>query len=63
VPPGDAAALARAIDELLALPVDRRAEMGRAGRAFVLEHCDVDREAAKLARLIEDGSTGHFGPS
>ena len=29
-----------------------RAAMGRAGRAFVLEHCDVDREAERLAELI-----------
>jgi colanic acid/amylovoran biosynthesis glycosyltransferase len=53
VPPGDPAALARAIEELLALPPDERAAMGRAGRAFVLEHCSVDREAARLRRLIE----------
>ena len=26
--------------------------MGRAGRAYVLEHCDVARETARLARLI-----------
>ena len=27
--------------------------MGRAGRAFVLEHCDVGREAERLAELIQ----------
>jgi colanic acid/amylovoran biosynthesis glycosyltransferase len=53
VPPGDPDALAAAIGELLALTTEERAAMGRAGRAFVLEHCDVDREAAKLAALIE----------
>jgi AhpD family alkylhydroperoxidase len=52
--PGDAAALATAIDELLALPPERRVEMGRAGREFVLTTCDVDRETAKLARLIDE---------
>lgn len=51
--PADPAALAGAIEELLALPSHGRAEMGRAGRAHVLEHCDVGREAAKLATLIE----------
>ena len=52
VPPGDPDALAAAIEELLALPPERRAEMGRAGRAWVCEHCDVRRETAKLAALI-----------
>jgi glycosyltransferase involved in cell wall biosynthesis len=53
VPPGDAAALAAAIDELLSLPPEERAAMGRAGRAFVAEHCNVDRETERLARMIE----------
>jgi glycosyltransferase involved in cell wall biosynthesis len=53
VPPGDPAALAGAIEELLALSPEERAGMGRAGRAFVLAHCDVDLETAKLARLME----------
>jgi glycosyltransferase involved in cell wall biosynthesis len=52
VPPGDAAALAQAIEELLGLPVERRAAMGRAGRAFVVEHCSVRRETERLASLI-----------
>ena len=52
VPPGDPAALAAAIDEILALPVERRAAMGRAGRRHVIDTADPDREAAKLARLI-----------
>jgi hypothetical protein len=30
--------------------------MGRAGRAFVLEHCDLYRETAKLAELITAAS-------
>jgi glycosyltransferase involved in cell wall biosynthesis len=53
VPPGDAARLADAIEELLALPRETRAAMGRLGREHVLAHCDVDAEAAKLTRLIE----------
>ncbi|MFL5912708.1 MAG: glycosyltransferase [Gaiellaceae bacterium] len=53
VPPGDPAALAAAIDELLSLPTDERAEMGRAGRRHVIETADPDREAERLAALIE----------
>jgi glycosyltransferase involved in cell wall biosynthesis len=52
VPPGDAAALAAAIEELLALPAERREEMGRAGRAFVTEHCSLRRETERLAEMI-----------
>jgi colanic acid/amylovoran biosynthesis glycosyltransferase len=58
VPPGDPHALAAAIAELLALPVQQRATMGRAGRAWVMAHCNVDLEAAALASLIERYSTG-----
>ena len=53
VPPGDAAALAAALAELLALPVETRAAMGRAGRAFVSEHANVHRETARLSELLE----------
>jgi glycosyltransferase involved in cell wall biosynthesis len=53
VPPGDAAALAEGIRELLDLFPDQRAAMGRAGRTFVSDFADVNREAAKLAELIE----------
>ena len=53
VPPGDADALAAAIAELLALDPAERAAMGRAGRAHVLETCDVMRETARLVELIE----------
>ena len=56
VRPGDPAALAEAIERLLALPPSERAEMGRAGRAFVLEHCDVLAEARKLASLVENAA-------
>jgi glycosyltransferase involved in cell wall biosynthesis/GT2 family glycosyltransferase len=52
VPPGDDRALAAAIAELLAMSPDERAAMGRAGREFVLEHCDLGREAQRLADLI-----------
>jgi glycosyltransferase involved in cell wall biosynthesis len=52
VPPGDAAALAGALDDLLSLPPAERAAMGRAGRRFVAEHCNVHTETARLADLI-----------
>lgn len=51
-PPGDTRALAQALEELLALEPQERAAMGRAGRAFVTEHCHVDRETARLASLM-----------
>jgi len=54
VPPGDPDALARAIEDVLALPVEARVAMGRAGRAWVSEHCNVKTETAKLAALIEE---------
>src|SRR5207248_7896479 len=41
VPPGDAEALAEAIDQLLSLPSRQRAEMGREGRAWVERHANV----------------------
>ena len=52
VAPGDPGALAAALAELLALPPQERAAMGRAGRAHVLEHADVRAETAKLSRLL-----------
>jgi glycosyltransferase involved in cell wall biosynthesis len=52
VPPHDPDAIAEALAEVLSLPTHDRIEMGRAGRAHVLEHCNVDREAAKLASLL-----------
>lgn len=53
VPPHDPDVLARAIDELLALPAQERARMGAAGRAHVLEHCDVHRETRRLLELLD----------
>src|SRR4051812_6311676 len=55
VPPGDDEALARAIAEALAAD---RAEAGRAGRAYVLEHAALDRETARLAALIRKRAGG-----
>ena len=56
VPPGDPRALAEAIRELLALPRDTRAVMGRAGREFVVEHCSAERETGKLVELLAAAS-------
>jgi glycosyltransferase involved in cell wall biosynthesis/GT2 family glycosyltransferase len=53
VPPGDPAALAAALAELLSLPPERRVEMGRAGRAFVAEHANVHAETARLSELFD----------
>jgi glycosyltransferase involved in cell wall biosynthesis len=52
VAPGDEAALAAAIGDLLDRTVEQRAAAGRAGRAFVAEHADADTEAAKLSTYI-----------
>jgi glycosyltransferase involved in cell wall biosynthesis len=63
VPPADAPALARAIVELLELSPERRGEMGRAGRAWVLEHASLERETEKLVELIRStGSPRAGGP-
>lgn len=53
VPAGDAQALADAIIALAAMPRDRLAEMGAAGRARVLARHDADTEARRLLSLIE----------
>lgn len=52
VAPGDPHALAAALEELLSLPAAQRAQMGAAGRAFVLEHCSRAHETARLAELF-----------
>jgi glycosyltransferase involved in cell wall biosynthesis len=52
VPPGDHEALAAAIGEVLDLPADERAAMGRAGREFVLEHGNPEDSVAKLDSLL-----------
>lgn len=53
VPPGDPAALADALRRLAAMPAAEREQMGRAGRAFVSEHCNLRAETAKLLALID----------
>jgi glycosyltransferase involved in cell wall biosynthesis len=53
VPSGDATALAEAIKDMLATPVDRLAAMGAAGRAHILANHDALTEARKLKQLFE----------
>jgi glycosyltransferase involved in cell wall biosynthesis len=53
VPPDDAAALARAVAELLADDA-RRAEMGRRGRERALAHFTAPRMASEFAHLYEE---------
>ncbi|NAZ86669.1 glycosyltransferase family 4 protein [Kineococcus indalonis] len=53
VPPGDPAALAAAVRELLADP-QRAAEMGRRGAALVRERFSTARMAADLAQLLRE---------
>lgn len=53
VPPRDPEALAEALRDVLSRPREERIAMGRAGREFVAQHCDVNAEAAKLARLVD----------
>jgi glycosyltransferase involved in cell wall biosynthesis len=53
VPPGDPELLARSIRELLALPADQRAAMGRRGREFVERNFTLRDQALKLIGLIE----------
>ncbi|WCR12300.1 glycosyltransferase family 4 protein [Paracoccus stylophorae] len=54
VPAGSTGALADAVRDAAGASTDRLAQMGQAGRDRVLMRHDVDREAGKLARLIED---------
>jgi glycosyltransferase involved in cell wall biosynthesis len=53
VEPGDAPALAAAIEELLALGPGERAEAGAAGRAFVADRHDARRQARRLLERFD----------
>lgn len=55
-PPGDAAALAAALADVLERPPPERAEMGRAGRRFAIAERDSDLWAGRLVELLQ--STG-----
>jgi glycosyltransferase involved in cell wall biosynthesis len=53
VPPGEHAPLATAVAEALALDPSARAAAGKAGREFVVEHANIERETGKLSEWIE----------
>lgn len=53
VPAGDAAALARAMQDIAATPAPRLREMGQAARTRVLQRHDINQQAARLATLFE----------
>jgi colanic acid/amylovoran biosynthesis glycosyltransferase len=59
VPPRDPRALAAALAELLALPVEERARMGAAGREFVATRFDTRVQARRLAELIGTAVARH----
>ena len=52
VPPADDDALAQAIAAMLDRPPAERAAAGRAGRAHVVEHANVEHETEKLSLFI-----------
>lgn len=58
VAPGDAPAMADAVRELLDSP-DRRAEMGEAGRRYVVEHHSRAAIAARLERYLDEVTSGN----
>lgn len=50
---GDAAALADCIRRLHALPQGELEHMGRAGRAYALEHFEMSRQATRLVEILQ----------
>lgn len=61
VPAGDADALAKAIRELLALPPEERAAMGRRGREFVVRHFTVRDQALRLMHVLGQSRSDSTG--
>jgi colanic acid/amylovoran biosynthesis glycosyltransferase len=62
VPPGDAEALAAAIDELLSLSLASRRDMGSRGRAHVVANCSTAAETKRLAGLFREVKDAGAGP-
>ncbi|MEO7035147.1 MAG: glycosyltransferase family 4 protein [Polyangiaceae bacterium] len=60
VPPGDSAALRRAIEKLLANPEDA-ARIGRAARLFVEERAGLDLFVTRIIAAIGEGHASRFG--
>jgi glycosyltransferase involved in cell wall biosynthesis len=57
VPPGDSAALANALERVLADPA-AATKMGAAGRAKVSEDFDISKEASRLGLLLRNALSG-----
>jgi colanic acid/amylovoran biosynthesis glycosyltransferase len=55
--PADSGSLAAAIEEVLGLPAQERAALGRAGREWVLRNATVELQAKKVLELIDSGAT------
>jgi colanic acid/amylovoran biosynthesis glycosyltransferase len=62
VSPAEPESLARAIEELLDLPSERRTAIGAAGRAWVVQHANVATESHRLATLIRAAVTDFGDP-
>lgn len=61
-PPGDAAALAQALDAALELEPGARRRAGAQAREWVTLHADVDHETARMSAVIERlGRPAHGG--
>jgi glycosyltransferase involved in cell wall biosynthesis len=58
VPPADAAALARAWQELLALPAEERSRLGQRARQRVMEQYDIRKTSTQYADLYRDIISG-----
>lgn len=58
VAPRDSVGLAEALDRLLAHPPERRAELGRQARLWVLENASLKRETAKVSAQITAAVAG-----
>jgi glycosyltransferase involved in cell wall biosynthesis len=58
VPPGDPALIADAIEKLVALTPEERIEMGRRGRAYLVEHHNIPELAARLLDVFEPQPVG-----
>lgn len=52
-PAEDAKALSQCVRTLYAMPENERAQMGNAGRAYFLEHFEMNRQAKRLVEIFE----------
>ena len=52
IPPGDAASLARAIEDMARMPADQRRQAGERGRDYVSREHDLDGLAGQLRGLV-----------